>query len=97
MVSLGMVEENICKLIDTSISQIAITSIPDSKKGEKIVLLLEGDIKIDDLKRSIRECNFHPLHTPTLYFKVKEIPKLGTGKSDFKQIKRVALELSLKR
>ncbi len=38
-------------LIDTSTSQIAITSIEDEKKGEKIVLLLEGNIDINGYQR----------------------------------------------
>ena len=38
MVSLGLVESEIAKLLDED-SQIAITAIPDDKKGEKVVLL----------------------------------------------------------
>jgi len=96
MISLGAVEEKISKLIDTAVTQIAVTAIRDIKKGERLVLLLEGEMEIDALKREIKESKLHPLYTPTLYFKVKEIPKLGTGKSDFKRIKQMAIELSLK-
>jgi acyl-[acyl-carrier-protein]-phospholipid O-acyltransferase/long-chain-fatty-acid--[acyl-carrier-protein] ligase len=36
----------------------------------------------------------NPLFVPSLYFKVDELPKLGTGKADFKGAKKVAQELS---
>jgi acyl-[acyl-carrier-protein]-phospholipid O-acyltransferase/long-chain-fatty-acid--[acyl-carrier-protein] ligase len=96
MISLGAVEEAIYKLIDTSIAQIAVTSIPDSKKGEKIVLLLEGEIEIDNIKATIKCSNLHPLQIPSCYIKIDKIPKLGTGKCDFKRIKEIAIELSIK-
>ncbi len=94
MVSLGAVEEQISKLIDGSVAQIAVTAISDSKKGEKIVALLEGDIKVETLKSAVKEAKIHPLYIPSEYFAVHEIPKLGTGKSDFRGIKRLAEELS---
>jgi len=93
MVSLGLVEEEISKLVDEN-SQIAITAIPDSKKGEKIVLLLEGEKDLEELKGQIKELGLNPLYIPSGYYKVDNIPKLGTGKSDFKGIKRLAMELS---
>jgi len=36
----------------------------------------------------------NPLFVPTLYFKVDALPKLGTGKSDFKGAKMLASTLS---
>jgi len=93
MVSLGLVEQEINRLIDEE-SQIAVTAIPDSKKGEKIVLLLEGEKDLDELKKEIKELNINPLYIPSVYYKVDEIPKLGTGKADFKGLKRLAMELS---
>ena len=92
MVSLGLIEQEIGKLIDEK-SQIAITAIPDEKKGEKIVLLLEGEKDLKSLKDEIRSLEMNPLFVPSAYFKVKEIPKLGTGKADFKGTKKMALEL----
>jgi len=94
MVSLGLVEQEIGKLIDED-SQIAITALPDSKKGEKLVLLLEGEKELEELKKDIKELKINPLYIPSVYIKVVEIPKLGTGKSDFKGIKKLAMELTL--
>jgi acyl-[acyl-carrier-protein]-phospholipid O-acyltransferase/long-chain-fatty-acid--[acyl-carrier-protein] ligase len=92
MISLGLVEQEIGKLLN-EYSQIAITAIADSKKGEKIVLLLEGDKDLEELKQQIKELKLNPLYIPSSYYKVDEIPKLGTGKADFKGAKRLAMEL----
>ncbi len=94
MVSLGLIEQEIGKLTDEN-SQIAITALPDSKKGEKIVLLLEGEKSLNELKIEIKELKINPLYIPSVYHKVDEIPKLGSGKSDFKGIKKLAIELTI--
>ncbi len=92
MVSLGLVEQEIRKCIDEE-SQIAITAIPDEKKGERVVLLLEGEQDLEELKEKIKALEMNPLFVPSNYFKVDEVPKLGTGKADFKGAKKMALEL----
>ena len=92
MVSLGLVEQEIRKCIDEE-SQIAITAIPDEKKGERVVLLLEGEQDLEELKEKIKALEMNSLFVPSSYFKVDEVPKLGTGKADFKGAKKMALEL----
>ena len=93
MVSLGLVEGEVRKILGEE-DQVAIAALPDEKKGEKLVLLLEGEMEIDDLKEKIKALEMNPLFVPSLYFKVEELPKLGTGKADFKGAKRVAQELN---
>ena len=92
MVSLGLVESEISKLLGED-EQIAITAIPDEKKGEKLLLLLEGALHIDELKEMVKSLKLNPLFTPSHYFKVDSLPKLGTGKADFSEVKRLALKL----
>ncbi|MFK5977096.1 MAG: acyl-[ACP]--phospholipid O-acyltransferase [Sulfurovum sp.] len=92
MVSLGLVEESIKKII-TEDNQIAITAIPDIKKGEKLVLFLEGVLSIEALKDLMKMLKLNPLYIPTSYYKVEALPKLGTGKADFKGLKNLALEM----
>ena len=92
MVSLGLVETEINKLIDEE-SQISVTAIPDAKKGERLVLLLEGTKDLDELKVEIKGLGLNPLFVPSSYFKVDEVPKLGTGKADFKGAKKLAIDL----
>ncbi|MBT8348103.1 MAG: AMP-binding protein, partial [Sulfurovum sp.] len=93
MVSLGLVEREIAKTLGEH-DQIAVAALPDEKKGEKLVLLLEGEMEADALKEQIKSLEMNPLFIPTEYFKVEELPKLGTGKADFKGLKKLALSLS---
>jgi acyl-[acyl-carrier-protein]-phospholipid O-acyltransferase/long-chain-fatty-acid--[acyl-carrier-protein] ligase len=90
MISLGLIEQKLGKLLDEE-SQIAITVVKDIKKGEKIILLLEGTKNLNEFKNEIKKLNLNPLYIPTAYFKINSIPKLGSGKLDFKEIKRLAL------
>jgi len=92
MISLGLVENKINYILDEE-NQIAITAIPDSKKGEKLILLLEGNIHIEILKEKIKKLELNPLYIPSSYYKVEKLPKLGTGKADFKGMKNLALSL----
>jgi acyl-[acyl-carrier-protein]-phospholipid O-acyltransferase/long-chain-fatty-acid--[acyl-carrier-protein] ligase len=93
MVSLGLVEGEITKVLEEN-DQIAIVALPDAKKGEKLVLLLEGEMELDALKEKIKDIEMNPLFVPSEYFKVEELPKLGSGKADLKGAKRLAKELS---
>ena len=93
MVSLGLVESEIVKVLGEN-DQISISALPDAKKGEKLVLLLEGEMEIEILQKHIKELEINPLFVPSEYFKVEELPKLGTGKADFKGAKNLAAKLS---
>lgn len=93
MVSLGLVESEISKILSEE-DQIAITAIPDNKKGEMLVLLLEGESEVETLKEKIKSLGLNPLFIPSTYYKVDALPKLGTGKTDFKGLKKLALSLS---
>ncbi len=93
MVSLGLVESEIAKVLGEN-DQISVSALPDAKKGEKLVLLLEGEMEVDRLQESIKGLGLNPLFVPSIYFKVEALPKLGTGKADFKGAKKLALELS---
>jgi acyl-[acyl-carrier-protein]-phospholipid O-acyltransferase/long-chain-fatty-acid--[acyl-carrier-protein] ligase len=92
MISLGLVEAQIERLMGEN-DNFAVTALPDAKKGEKIVLLLEGEKEIDVLKEEIKGLGMNPLFVPSVYLKVDEVPRLGAGKADFKGVKKLALEL----
>jgi len=89
MVSLGMVEEKMGKLI-TEEEKIAVTSIPDEKKGEALVLLFESHREVSELLSQIGTLEMNPLYIPSKAYRVDEIPVLGTGKADFKGAKKLA-------
>ena len=97
MVSLGAIEENISKVIEldeNSQTDYIVTSIEDEKKGEKIVLLISNVDKefTDKLKEKMIASFSNKLMIPSLIKIVDEVPKLGTGKKDFKGAKELALK-----
>ena len=97
MVSLAAVENMISKLIELpedSQTDYIVTSIEDEKKGEKIILLISNvDEKFTEvLKEKIISSFDNKLMIPSVIKKVDEIPKLGTGKRDFKAAKELARE-----
>ncbi len=98
MVSLGAIEEKITKiLIDEKKSEIdfIVISLADGKKGEKVILLIsEVDEEfIEKLKNLIIKIFDNKLMIPSSIKIVDEIPKLGTGKKDFKAAKDLAQSL----
>ena len=94
MVSLGAVEK---KIQDTPVLEgcdYLVTTDPDSAKGEKIVLLYQGDKDPKQVLSELRASGFPPIMLPSLAFPVEKVPKLGTGKADFTGAKKLAKELA---
>ncbi len=91
MISLGAIEGAIGKQLPEEV-EILATAVPDGKKGEKVVMLLAGDIMINELQQLIDQSGLNPLMRPAEIMPVDAIPKLGSGKSDFKRAKEIALE-----
>jgi acyl-[acyl-carrier-protein]-phospholipid O-acyltransferase/long-chain-fatty-acid--[acyl-carrier-protein] ligase len=97
MVSLGSIEEGISKIISSDNEDLdyIATSIPDSKKGEKVILLICGvdEEFVGELKIKMIELFDNKLMIPSDIKIVESIPKLGSGKKDFKGAKQLALQL----
>ncbi|SHO80959.1 Putative 2-acylglycerophosphoethanolamine acyltransferase / acyl-acyl carrier protein synthetase [hydrothermal vent metagenome] len=83
MISLLSLEEAIN---DDDIEVLAV-NIPDSKKGEKIVILY---IDNEDIIRE-RAKKLDNIMQPSEYIQVEELPKLASGKSDFGKAKEMAM------
>jgi len=92
MISLGSVEEKLTDLLGESVELTAV-ALNDDKKGEQIVLLYHSEVAKSEIEKKIKESDILVLMKPSKIFEVEEIPKLGTGKSDFKGAKRLAVEL----
>ncbi len=98
MVSLGAVEEKIMKIVlsyGKNDVDFIVTSLPDDKKGEKIVLLIteiDEEFK-EELKNQMVKSFDNKLMIPNSIKIVEDIPKLGTGKKDFKAAKDLAQNL----
>jgi acyl-[acyl-carrier-protein]-phospholipid O-acyltransferase/long-chain-fatty-acid--[acyl-carrier-protein] ligase len=95
MVSLGAVEEAIQAIMPKELEiELVAANAPDVKKGEKVVLLYKSDIAESELKKLIKNSSLNPLMVPSQYFYLEEMPKLGSGKTDLKLAKKLAIELS---
>ena len=93
MISLGAIESAIGKVMPENI-EVLTTAVPDGKKGEKVILLVSGDIDQDEIKGLIDQSGLNPLMRPAELITVEAIPKLGSGKNDFNRAKLIALEAS---
>jgi acyl-[acyl-carrier-protein]-phospholipid O-acyltransferase/long-chain-fatty-acid--[acyl-carrier-protein] ligase len=92
MISLTAVELRIAESGIMGEHEFAVTAVPDSAKGEKIVLLVK-DGNAEEISRALRKSGIPPLMQPGAVFVVDNIPKLGSGKWDFNGMKKLALEL----
>ena len=91
MISLTTVEEEILEACNDKDLEIAATCLPDQRKGEKIVLLSTVNIDKSELSKTLSEAKINPLYHPSSVLVVDEIPKLGSGKTDFGATKKIAL------
>jgi len=91
MISLSAIETAIRTLLTEEI-EILATAIPNEKKGEQVVLLVAGNIKTEEIKTLIDQSELNPLMRPASLIAVDEIPKLGSGKSDFSRAKQMAVQ-----
>jgi len=89
--SLTTVEEEILDACNDKDLEVAATCLPDQRKGEKIVLLATNNLDKNKLKKLLSDAKVNPLYQPAQVLIVEEIPKLGSGKTDFGATKKIAL------
>ena len=73
---------------------LAVTSVPDEKKGERLmVVYTKGAADADALYRLLAESALPNLWKPgrDCYLEVDSLPMLGTGKLDLRGLKEIAL------
>ncbi|MGD0920530.1 MAG: AMP-binding protein [Terriglobia bacterium] len=90
------VEEALHKALGTLEPKMAVTSIADEQKGEKLVVLhTELDISVDELLKRVRDSALPKLWLPRKenFFRVDALPILGSGKLDLKQMREIAKRL----
>jgi acyl-[acyl-carrier-protein]-phospholipid O-acyltransferase / long-chain-fatty-acid--[acyl-carrier-protein] ligase len=89
MVSLAAVEEIVCSLWPDQ--RHAVVSVQDPRKGEKLVLVTDrGGVNLGELQAHARAIGAPELAVPRSVVKVLELPVLGTGKTDYVAIERIA-------
>jgi acyl-[acyl-carrier-protein]-phospholipid O-acyltransferase / long-chain-fatty-acid--[acyl-carrier-protein] ligase len=95
MVPHGTVEQKIVQAFDwdqTECPVAAIVGVPDSAKGEALVLLTTRDISADQVRARLLESGVPNLWVPKIILRVEKIPILGTGKMDLKGCRELALK-----
>ena len=98
MVPHNAVEETLHKMLNLSDQTFAVTSVPDVSKGERLVVLHTlADGELEDVVEQLNDCELPNLWRPkaTSFYRIKEIPVLGTGKMDLKEVKRLAKDLDV--
>ncbi|MBL8890213.1 MAG: MFS transporter [Planctomycetaceae bacterium] len=71
----------------------AVSSVPDEKKGERLIVLHTAfAMSVDDLRDKLIKSGLPSLYVPSgnSFFQVDELPMLGSGKLDLKQLKDTA-------
>ncbi|NQV69099.1 MAG: AMP-binding protein [Pseudohongiella sp.] len=91
MVSLVMVEETLNDLTPEDIECCAV-ELPDAKRGARIIAVTNSEI--DQAEVSKRMSNELPnLALPKQYVLIAEFPRMGSGKTDFRTLTKMVLEL----
>jgi acyl-[acyl-carrier-protein]-phospholipid O-acyltransferase/long-chain-fatty-acid--[acyl-carrier-protein] ligase len=68
----------------------AVVTLPDPKKGEKLVLLSDAPgADRETLAARVREAGLAAIAVPAIVLTVREVPLLGSGKTDYVGAKRM--------
>ena len=92
MVSLAAVEEALAGAFPEFglRCEVAVVSRPDEEKGEVLVAATnEPRLKLEHLREAIRGRGLTNLCVPRNLQVVREIPKLGTGKTNHRELERI--------
>lgn len=99
MVPHESVESAIAELLGGEQIKAAVTSLPDPKRGERLIVVhTEMGVSPDELCRRLTETDLPRLWLPNAndFIAVAELPLLATGKLDLRKLKTIAEELSAK-
>jgi acyl-[acyl-carrier-protein]-phospholipid O-acyltransferase/long-chain-fatty-acid--[acyl-carrier-protein] ligase len=91
------VEEKLHELAGTAEQSFAVTSVPDERKGERLVVLhiLPEDRLAPVLEKlAVAELPALWKPKPSQFFRVESLPYLGTGKMDLQGMKQMAAALT---
>jgi acyl-[acyl-carrier-protein]-phospholipid O-acyltransferase/long-chain-fatty-acid--[acyl-carrier-protein] ligase len=89
MVPLGAVEELVATVRPGTAH--AVVSLPDPKKGERLVLLTDDEsLQRGELSAAAKDAGLPEIFVPRTILRVPAIPVLGTGKTDYVEAARLA-------
>lgn len=90
-----IVEDIFLRELNTSEQLVAVTSVPEPKKGEELVVLyVEGVGNPDKLREIIKKSELPNMWKPHQdnYILIKQMPVLGSGKLDIVKLKKIAAD-----
>ena len=102
MVPHRKIEESLQQLVggdEESAVQLAVTAVPDERKGERLIVLHTALPKSpQELCADLMALGLPNIYIPSpdSFFEVEQIPILGTGKLDLRRMKDLAIELAAK-
>ena len=91
------VEHALQEYLGTAERVCVVTGVPDEKKGERLVVITTVEMNDKEARDALSEAGLPNLWIPRegAFFRVEEIPLLGSGKLDLSGIKKLAQELSV--
>ncbi len=95
MIPHGRVEDALHQALGTEERVFAVTGVPDERKGEQLVVLhTKEETDITTALEFLGESGLPNLFIPRRdnFFKVDQLPVLGTGKLDLRGVKQIALD-----
>ncbi len=91
MVPHGAVEEELQRGLGMSAQVLAIASVPDEKRGEKLVVLHTPEAGGEEIIRAVLAQSTLPnLWKPGEFVAIEKLPLLGSGKLDLRALKQLA-------
>jgi acyl-[acyl-carrier-protein]-phospholipid O-acyltransferase/long-chain-fatty-acid--[acyl-carrier-protein] ligase len=87
------IEDKLHELAGVTEQVFAVTSLPDEKKGERIVVITTlSNEKLAPVLEKLPQCDLPALWKPrpNQFFHVDALPVLGTGKIDLRGVKVLA-------
>jgi acyl-[acyl-carrier-protein]-phospholipid O-acyltransferase / long-chain-fatty-acid--[acyl-carrier-protein] ligase len=73
--------------------QIAVLARPDPQRGEALIAVSnEPKLNLEEVRAAIRAAGLSNLYVPREVKYLRDIPKLGTGKVNHRELQRLALE-----
>ena len=94
MVPHARIEEEVSSIVEGL--PCAVTAIPDEQKGERLIILhTKQELTPSELWERLSKSALPNLWIPrrdNIYF-IEEIPVLGTGKTDLRKVKDIAIDL----
>ncbi|WP_255298333.1 AMP-binding protein [Brevibacillus dissolubilis] len=93
MIPLNLIEQLAGQRFDDP--NFAAVNLPDARRGERVILYTSNtEATLTQLKDYIREKGYSPLLIPYKLVAVKDLPLLGSGKTDYVTLKAWAEEQS---